>query len=498
MNSLYNLFVSVCEEAGDSVAIIFHDKTIKYNILYVNVEKIYNRLLANGIKSGDIVGLSMKRSPNALASMLAVLKIGAAYMPFNPFQTKDEWNRMIEESRCKAIINDRDEINRFYDGLWIEIEEFDYEVSNPNKYKRIKEKHFKNIIYVIYTSGSTGKAKGVGIRQESLYNLIMYGTKEIGLTKEHRIIALSNFAFDMSVPETIMPILIGMSIVVLDDEEVENPRLVRIQIQNQKVSTVLITPTRMNILLNCKRGTEFLQFVKYILFGAEMISHTLIDKLKKACDAQIFNLYGPTETTAYLTYANITDKEVIDIGAPIKNTLIYLMDENQNIIEGSGEGEIIISGIGVANGYLSVDENQSFIKIPKLEDAYVYCTGDIAKRLENGDMIYLGRRDNQIKYRGYRLGLEGIEDTIRNNIKEIQDCVICVHKDADNEYLTMMYIAEADLEVIEFRKRVSSHLGSYEIPFCLIRVASLPLNKNRKIDRKAVAEVVKKYLESKK
>lgn len=496
MNSLYNLFVSVCERAGDSVALVFHDRTINYNTLHFNVEKIYKLLLANGVKSGDIVGLSVKRSPTALAAMLATLKIGAAYMPFNPLQTKGEWSRMIEESKCKAVINDRAEIERFYDGLWIEPGEFECEVSNLDKYEHIKENHLKNFIYVIYTSGSTGKAKGVGIRQESLYNLITYGTKEIGLTEEHRIMAFSNFAFDMSVPETIMPMLIGMSIVILDDEEVGNPRLVRRQIQNQNVSTVLITPTRMSILLSCKRGTEFLQSVKYILFGAEMISHTLVDKLKAACDAQMFNLYGPTETTAYLTYSNITDKEVIDIGTPIENTFIHLMDEDKKIFEGPGEGEIIIGGIGVADGYFSSDVKQAFRQMPELSDSYVYFTGDIAKRLENGDLVYLGRRDNQIKYRGFRLGLEGIEDTIRNNVKEIQDCAIHVYKDADSEYLTMLYVAECELKITEFKKLVAEQLASYAIPLRLIRVASLPLNKNSKIDRAAVAEVVKVYFES--
>ena len=496
MNSLYNLFVSVCERNGKSVALIFHGRTIDYNTLYVNVQKIYKLLIANGVKSGDVVGLSVKRSPNAIAAMLATLKIGAAYMPFNSLQTKAEWKRMIKESKCKAVINDCDAIDRFYDVSCIEPGEFDYEVSNPDKYERIEENHIKNSIYIVYTSGSTGKAKGVGIRQESLYNLITYGTKEIGLTEEQRIIAFSNFAFDMSVPETIMPILIGMSIVILDDEEVMNPRLTRRQMQNQNVSTVLISPTRMNILLNCKKGTEFLQSVKYILFGAEMISHTLIQKLKEACDAQIFNLYGPTETTAYLTYSNITDADIIDIGSPIENTFIHLIDEDQNIIEGSGEGEIIIGGIGVADGYLSVDVKQAFRKIPELSESYIYFTGDMAKRLENGNLVYIGRRDNQIKYRGFRLGLEGIEDTIRNKVKDIQDCVIHVYKNADREYLTMLYLAEAELEITEFKKLIADQLASYEVPLCLIRVTSLPLNKNSKIDRAAVAEAVKEYFES--
>ena len=496
MNNLYNLFVCVCERAGNSTALVFHDRIIDYNTLYLNVEKVYKLMQENGVKGGDIVGLSVKRSPNALAVMLATLKIGAAYMPFNPLQSKAEWCRMIEESKCKVIVNDRDDVERFYGGKWIELDEFDFTVGNIGKYERAEGNHLKDLVYVIYTSGSTNKAKGVGIRQESLYNLITYGTEEIGLTSEYRIIAFSNFAFDMSVPETIVPALIGMSVVLLDDVEVQNPRLVRKLMGKHNVSTILITPTRMNLLLNCKRGTEFLQSVKYILFGAEMVSHTLIDKLKAACNAKIFNLYGPTETTAYLTYSDITDKKVIDLGKPIKNTFIMLMNENQSVVEGVGEGEIVIGGVGVANGYLSDGLKCAFRIIPRISDSYVYFTGDIARRLENGDLVFLGRRDNQIKYRGFRLGLEKIENTIRNNVKEIEDCVIYVYKDTCGEFLTMLYVAGNELDISTFKRLVTEHLANYEIPLRLIRRASLPLNKNGKIDRDAVAKVVKDHFDS--
>lgn len=491
MNSLYNSFVSICERSGDSIALIFQNRMIDYNTLYNNVQRIHKELVAQGIKSGDIVGLSVRRSPNVFAYMLALLKIGAAYMPFNPLQTESEWLRMIEESHCKAVINDRLEIKQFFKGLWIEFEEFEYEVHNIRSYDKEVDDHTKNLVYVIYTSGSTGKAKGVGIRQESLKNLIEFGTKEIGLTKGQRIIAFSDLAFDMSVPETIIPILIGMSVVLLDDEEVGNPRLVRRLIQNNEVTTLLITPTRMRILLGCKKGTEFLSSLRFILLGAEMISNTLKDKLKNACDARIFNLYGPTETTVYLTYSDITDKEEIDIGRPIENTQIHLLDDDGELVEGVGEGEIVISGIGVADGYIATDVKKAFRKEAKFSNSYVYYTGDMAKRLENGDFVYTGRKDNQIKYRGYRLGLEAIEDIVKNQVKEIQDCVISVYKNGESEYLTMLYVSETELEITQFKHMVCNHLASYATPLCIFRVKALPLNKNSKIDRASVVEIVK-------
>ena len=497
VNNLYELFVSVCERVPDSTALVYHEKIIDYKTLRYNVEKIYGLLLANGIQSGDVVGLSVKRSPNAVAAMLAVLKAGAAYMPFNPLQSTDEWKRMMEESGGRAVVNDHVLDEKFFDGIWIEPEEFEYQADRFTACVNPEGDYLKNLAYVIYTSGSTGRSKGVGIRQESLLNLILYGTEEIGLTQGQSILAISNFAFDMSVPETIMAVLTGMSIILLDEEEAANPRLTRRRIQDRHVSTLLITPTRMSILLSCKKGTDFLRPVKHILFGAEMISSTLTDKLKKASEAQIFNLYGPTETTAYLTYSNITDKDVIDIGKPIKNTFIYLIDEEERIIEGPGEGEILIAGIGVSDGYLVPDEKKAFRSHPDLAESLVYHTGDIAKRSEDGELVYLGRRDNQVKYRGYRLGLEEIENKIRSQVIEIQDCVALVHKHVLDEYLILVYVSSVELELSCFRRMVEEHLASYAIPTNLIRVNALPLNKNGKIDRKEAENLVDRYFASK-
>ena len=172
MDSLYNLFVDVCKEHGDETAIIYQDQAINYKTVYANVEKIYNKLIKSGIKARDVVGLSMRRTPNVIATMLAILRIGATYMPFNPLQKKMDWCRMIEESGCKIVVNDWQDIDRFFEGNWIELEEFDNELSEEQDFKHVQSDYSKNNLYIIYTSGSTGKSKGVGIRQESLRNLI--------------------------------------------------------------------------------------------------------------------------------------------------------------------------------------------------------------------------------------------------------------------------------------------------------------------------------------
>jgi amino acid adenylation domain-containing protein len=489
MKNLYDLFATICGEMGDASAIIYRQVAITYKTLYANVEKIYALLLRHGVQSGQAIGLAVRRTPNALAAMLAVLKAGVAYMPFNPLVPPSQWRRMIDESGSKVVLCDQPGFDEWIDVLRIELDEFEYVADESSTYSCTQEDHIERLAYIMYTSGSTGKAKGVGIRQESLYNLIRNGTKEIGLTRGRRILALSNFAFDMSVPETIMPLMIGMSVVLLDEVEVQNPRLARKHIQNQHVDTLLITPTRMNVLLNCKSGTTFLQPVQTILFGAERISLTLLNQLREATDAKIFNLYGPTETTAYLSYSDITHKTIIDIGKTIDNMQMFLLDGEHKFIDGPGEGEILIVGIGVANGYLTTDDKHAFRRIPELSDSLAYVTGDIARRLESGELIYLGRCDNQIKYRGYRLGLEEIEAKIRDNVQQIQDCAVFVHKEGLDEYLTLVYLSPQKLDASTLKMMVV-HLPNYAIPNKLIQINALPLNKNGKIDRAALPYTV--------
>lgn len=487
MDNLYDMFATVCNNMGDSIALIYDQKHITYKTLFFNVEKIYNILINHGIKRGDIIGLYLKRSPNVFSSMLAILKLGATYMPLNLLQPTAELQRMMDETGSNLVLIDQSTSIPFLNYLYIELDEFDYNIDLSIPFHCTYENHLKKLAYIMYTSGSTGKAKGVGIRQESLYNLILNGSKEIGLKEGQRIISLSNYAFDMSIPETIMPICIGMSIVIVDDNDVLNPRMIRKLIQNYEVSVLLITPTRMNVLLSCKSGMDFLQNIRYILFGAEMIPLTLLNKLREATSAQIFNLYGPTETTAYLTYSNITNKKIIDIGAAIANTKLLLVDANNKVIHGEGEGEILITGIGVANGYLTSSDNNSFCLIPEISDTVVYFTGDYGKRLNSGEILYIGRCDNQIKYRGYRLGIEEIENKILNHAKEIQNCAVLVLKDDIDEYLTLVYVSTSKIDISSFKTMMKEYLPLYSIPNNFIRVETLPLNKNSKIDRIALS-----------
>ena len=494
MTSLYNLFVSVCSRLSETRAIVFHNQTITYGTLYANVQKIYENLLAHGVQTGDVVGLLLKRSPSALATMLAVLKLGATYLPLNTLQPNDELERILKESDCKFIVNDHSSGKMNFNGLWISLSEFDYHICQHHNFEHIAGDYSKNCMYIIYTSGSTGKAKGVPIRQESINNLVLYGTKEIGLSAGHSIVAFSDFSFDMSIPECIMPMLIGMCVVLLDDEESQNPRLIRKNIHQQNISTLLITPTRMRTLLDCKRDNSFLRGVQYVLFGAEIIPYALLEEIRSATTAKIYNLYGPTETTEYVTFSDITNKNTIDIGQPVKNTFVYLMSEQCEVINGPGQGELVIGGIGVAEGYLSDNTKHAFRVIPEVSDLPVYFTGDIAQRLETGELVYIGRCDNQVKYRGFRLGIEAIECTIRAQIKEICDCAVCVCQKGDAEYLAMVYTAERSLTKFDFRQRLKGHLPSYAMPVSLIRVAALPENRNHKIDRLTVAKIAQKYV----
>lgn len=214
----------------------------------------------------------------------------------------------------------------------------------------------KNTAYIIYTSGSTGDPKGVLITQESLMNLIRNGTEEVGINFGKTIACISNISFDMSVPETILPLCKGLTVVLANEKEQINPVLMKKLIINNNVDILLIPPTRLEYLLSYNNDYVFLKRLTTVLLGAENISYNLLELIKTNSSAKIYNLYGPTEITAFATYCNLTKANDIHIGKPIKNMNVFILNEKQQKLGVNEKGEIYISGIGVGKGYVNKPE----------------------------------------------------------------------------------------------------------------------------------------------
>lgn len=346
--------------------------------------------------------------------------------------------------------------------------------------------------YILFTSGSTGNPKGVEVTRGGLFNFIDGISKIINFSSGKRIACLTTVSFDIFFLESIMAMYKGLTVVLANEDEQRNPKLIAKLIQNNDVDMIQMTPSRMQLLLNYDKELLCLKNVKEIMIGGEPFPLSLLHTLQEKTTAKIYNMYGPTETTIWSTVSDLTNKDRIDIGRPIKNTKIYIVDENLSILPDGQAGEICIAGKGLAKGYVGRDDltAEKFVYLPQNPDVRVYLTGDMGCYLPDGNLEYLGRTDNQVKVRGHRIELEEIESYLNkvNGIK--QSVVIAVETSESDKILQAFYTSDIAINQKDITDYLSSKLPDYMIPVIFKRVESFIQTVNGKIDRKRVLECV--------
>ncbi|ADV93494.1 amino acid adenylation domain-containing protein [Bacillus subtilis] len=490
--SIYDLLRRTSFKYPDTVAVKFESQRITYKEFLFRVDSIALYLEKEGIHSGKIVSIIMKRSPELLATLFALLKLGATYVPIEPTLPEKRIIYLIKDSGSECVVSDQD-CNYIKNKKIInmskakEITTYTEDIpqkSSPN--------YMKNTAYIIYTSGSTGDPKGVLITQESLMNLIRNGTEEVGINFGKTIACISNISFDMSVPETILPLCKGLTVVLANEKEQINPVLMKKLIINNNVDILLIPPTRLEYLLSYNNDYVFLKRLTTVLLGAENISYNLLELIKTNSSAKIYNLYGPTEITAFATYCNLTKANDIHIGKPIKNMNVFILNEKQQKLGVNEKGEIYISGIGVGKGYVNKPEltKKNFVSIPSISENRIYKTGDLGVILPSGYIKYLGRKDNQVKFQGYRIELEEIEKVIIK-YPGIKQCVTEINRDKNNEqWICSFFTSNNTINEQKLRSFLLDKLPIYMVPSHFICLESFPMNVNGKINRKKIKELV--------
>ncbi len=349
-----------------------------------------------------------------------------------------------------------------------------------------------DIAYINYTSGSTGTPKGVEITRASLFNFIEGISEIIDFTSKKRIACLTTVSFDIFFLESIVALYKGLTVVLANEEEQRNPKLMAKLIQDNAVDMIQMTPSRMQLLLNHDKELSCLKNVKEIMIGGETFPLSLLRTLQEKTVAKIYNMYGPTETTIWSTVSDVTHKDRIDIGRPIKNTEIYIVDESLSILSDGQAGEICIAGKGLAKGYVNQDDltTEKFIYLPQKPDIRVYRTGDMGRYLPDGDLEYLGRTDNQVKIRGHRIELEEIETHINQFVGIKQSIVIALETGENDKVLEAFYTSDSRINSKDIIEYLSSKLPSYMIPVVFKHVENFIQTANGKIDRKRVLECI--------
>lgn len=433
----------------------------------------------------DRVALVLDRNKSLISAMYNCFNKQITYVPVDPSYPLSRIEKILNEAEVNTVITHERYIEKVRDVNVICIDEneyVDFDVVNTKS----------NVSYILFTSGSTGTPKGVEVTREGLLNFIEGISSIIDFSHKNRIACLTTVSFDIFFLESIMALYKGLTVILANEDEQRNPKLIAQLIRDNAVDMVQMTPSRMQLLLNHDKELSCLKNVKEIMIGGEPFPLSLLHTLQEKTTAKIYNMYGPTETTIWSTVSELTCKNRIDIGRPIKNTEIYIVDGNLSVLPAGEVGEICVAGKGLAKGYVGRDDltKEKFIYLSQNHDVRVYRTGDVGRYLPDGDLEYLGRTDNQVKIRGHRIELEEIE-THLNQFEGInQSIVIATEKSETDKVLEAFYTSDNHIDMKDIISYLSLKLPDYMIPAIFKRVESFIQTTNGKIDRKKVLECI--------
>lgn len=491
------LFEEQVNKTPDKVALVFKDKKLTYRELNEKSNQIARLLREKGVKADSIVGILVERSFDMIAGILGILKAGGAYLPIDPEYPGERIKYMLNDSSAEILLTK----NRFVhyvsfekESIYLDDEELDeYNTENPEAVNTPQ-----NLAYVVYTSGSTGEPKGAAIEHRSVINFIKGITDRIEFKPDNTILALTTICFDIFVLETLLPLTQGLKVVIADEAEQRDPRLINNLIINEEIDMLQVTPSRMQLMLSYGEKLTCLEKVKTIMVGGEVFPKTLLDSIRELSQAYIYNMYGPIETTIWSTVKEVGQDGDLNIGKPIANTRVYILGNNNSLQIVGIPGELCIAGEGLARGYINKDELTSakFISGPfshgadtSINEDRIYCTGDLAKWLPDGNIEFLGRADYQVKIRGFRIELGEIESVFLK-YEGIKDVAVVDKTDHDgSKYLCAYVVVEEGVNFIEIKDYLSKNLPYYMLPTHYRKLDKMPLTPNGKTDRRALRKL---------
>ncbi len=508
---LHQLVEAQVEKTPDAIAVAFHDEQWTYRHLNDRANAIADVLRKQGVKSETLVGLCVDRSPHMLAALIGINKAGGAYVPLDPTFPLERLAFMLADSAAPVLVTQTSLASLFpdYAGRVVLLDEVAELPLKTKKNKKNKEHISDNLAYVLYTSGSTGKPKGVMIPHRALVNFLVSMQKEPGLIAEDTLLAVTTLSFDIAGLELYLPLVTGAKVVIADRETSSDANLLMQEMERCDASVMQATPATWRMLIEA--GWQGKSNLK-ILCGGEALPNDLADGLLER-GSELWNLYGPTETTIWSTVYRVerSQRDVsggVSIGKPIANTQIYILDANLNSVPVGVIGDMYIGGDGLSRGYLNRAEltaerffphpasTSVFVSAPLRSDLrsarkknIIYKTGDLARYLADGNIEFLGRSDQQVKVRGYRIETGEIEVALAEH-PSVRQAVVVARMDNASVASLVAYVVpavpedEADLNPL--RDFLRTKLPEYMIPSAFVTLESLPMTPNGKVDRKAL------------
>lgn len=432
------------------------------------------------------------RSLETIVAMYAVLKAGGAFLNVDPTYPVDRTKYYIESSRSQYVLTQKelkDRVKEIPNCIEIDLDNNIYQENKDRPKVNIK---MEDLSYIIYTSGSTGVPKGVMLNQVGLTNMAKAMTKALDYLhdgKVHTLLSVTSTPFDIFVYEIIVSLTHGQRIVMANNAEHRNPKLLEKLMEKYNTDVMTVTPSLMKIVYDNRSENSPLRLVKNMVFGGEPLPEKFVKDLKAlADDITVFNIYGPSEITVLSNVQNLNGEPEITTGPPIMNTQIHILDKNLNRVPIGVVGEIYISGIQVGVGYLGKEEltNQKFLK-NKFGKGRMYKSGDIGRWTFEGKIQCLGRIDHQIKLRGLRIELGEIENKMEQ-YPGVSAAIVNKITINDKDSLCGYYVTDgtSNISELEIKSYLKKYLPQYMVPSYIVHLEKMPYTINRKIDRKAL------------
>ena len=480
------------DENPNNIAVICEDKVLTYKQLDDKANSLANYLIKIGVKSNDIVCIMTNRSLETIVAMYAVLKAGGAFLNVDPTYPVDRTKYYIESSRSQYVLTQKelkDRVKEIPNCIEIDLDNNIYQENKDRPKVNIK---MEDLSYIIYTSGSTGVPKGVMLNQVGLTNMAKAMTKALDYLhdgKVHTLLSVTSTPFDIFVYEIIVSLTHGQRIVMANNAEHRNPKLLEKLMEKYNTDVMTVTPSLMKIVYDNRSENSPLRLVKNMVFGGEPLPEKFVKDLKAlADDITVFNIYGPSEITVLSNVQNLNGEPEITTGPPIMNTQIHILDKNLNRVPIGVVGEIYISGIQVGVGYLGKEEltNQKFLQ-NKFGKGRMYKSGDIGRWTFEGKIQCLGRIDHQIKLRGLRIELGEIENKMEQ-YPGVSAAIVNKITINDKDSLCGYYVTDgtSNISELEIKSYLKKYLPQYMVPSYIVHLEKMPYTINRKIDRKAL------------
>jgi amino acid adenylation domain-containing protein len=480
-------------ENESNIALILNDKTFTYKELNARSNKIANFLVNKGVKPETLVPICLNSGLELITGIMGIIKAGGAYVPIDPDYPEYRINYILNDCGGSFVITTKAFSSKLAKLSAAEIIELDSDLISSSDASELNPNidiKPTNLAYTMYTSGTTGVPNGVMIEHHSVVNNLNWAKNYFRIGVKDIILQKTNFCFDVSVWEIFWPLIVGAKLVIINKEDYKEIDRLKSTIELQKVSAIHFVPTMLELfLLSIAPGD--CNSLKRVISSGEALTPFQVNLLKnKIPEAELFNLYGPTETTIHSSYWQIPGTikvEGVPIGKPVDNTEILILNEQYEIQPEGNTGEIYIGGKGVARGYLNKKEFTAsrFILNPFNSDKNdrLFKTGDLGRYLNDGNIEYLGRIDDQVKINGYRVELESVEANIKNS-GIVNHAVVLTKKNAlGATQITAYVILKPSTSIQDLWDYLVSKLPAYMLPTSIKEVKNIPFTHNGKVDK---------------